>query len=98
MPLLNHGRLSAFVAFAACLILLLASNILTKRDVSVNTQAAYPNRAAAPAALARREIEAPATLVPVPFGNQEGLQLSSPKEESLLPSSLVKRDDVTITW
>lgn len=98
MAPLIHGRLSSFVALAACLILLLASNILTKRDVSVNTQAAYGNRAAAPAALARREVEAPATLVAKPFGNQERLQLSPPKEGSLLPSSRVKRDDVTITW
>lgn len=98
MPLSMHGRLSAFVALAACLILLLASNILTKRDVSFNNPAAYANRAAAPAALARREVEAPATLVAVPFGNQEGLQLSSSKEESVLPFSHVKRDDVTILW
>ena len=98
MPPFIQGRLSAFIAIAACLVLLLLSKIFTESDVSVNTQATFGDRAAAPAALAKREVEAPATIVAVPFGNKAGLQLSPPKAKSFLPSSNVKRDDVNVLW
>ena len=95
MPRLVKGRLSAFVALAACIILFLVSTIITDHEVSVNTQAAFGDKAAVPAAVIKPEIEAPVTKIAVPFGNKAATHLSYPKGKYF---SRVKRDDVTLTW
>lgn len=92
------GRFSALIALVACLSLLFLSSIFTNRDISVNSKAVFGDKDAVPVALVRREVEAPLTKVAVPFGNKAAPDLSYPKGNSLLQSSRVKRDDVTLTW
>ena len=95
---LISGRLSAIISLVACLSLLFLSNSFTNRDVSISSKAVFGDKNTVPGATVKPEVEAPLTKVAVPFGNNAAPDLSYPKENSLLQSSRVKRDDFTLTW